>query len=293
MENIFSKSYKIKNESDFFSGEFQSCHLVIGSYNYKTPRLITDKGGIGLFVNSLRQHNRNCAVVVLMDNIPKEIKIFLKKNKVNYLSQIRGNIMYQRFIYIYEFIRKFKQFNKVLVCDMNDVAFQDDPFSIDLGNQLYYASEQNGYDDDQNSSSQMNMRWIKDAHFMNPSLPKFQFKKYQGHHVLCAGTIMGRREPILDYLAWYKKTQKWSVIARNDQALLNIYAYEIRQQSPTTYQKGKILTFDKIVLNELKKDKHGYFLNDNEERYAILHQFDRGGIVNFRYVMDLVEKNNG
>ena len=128
IKRIYFPSYNIDDNK--ISNE-----LVIGFYNYKYPKLDTEKGGIRYFVESLRYFNKTCTIIVLMNTCPNEIKNFFNKNNVVYLLGFRGRwrpppIMYRRFGIYYDIILKYKNFNKILMTDMVDVIFQGNPFDI-------------------------------------------------------------------------------------------------------------------------------------------------------------------
>lgn len=265
--------------------------LVIGCYNYKEPKLLTEQGGIKIFIESLRKFNKTCTIIVLMNTCPSEIKDFFKKNEVTYLLGFKENLMFTRFIKYYQIINKDKVFNKILLSDLNDVIFQGNPFDIKLdNNKLYCAQEISSYNDLSNSSTLMNIDWIKSAHKYNKGLKKYDEKKYKNKNIICAGTILGTRDAILSYLIWYEEIQSKVVTLNNDQGLLNIYAYEYGDNKVNVerYQDGRILTLDKVKFENIKKDSNGYLINSNGEKYSIIHQIQRCGPDNLKYLKDTI-----
>ncbi len=266
--------------------------LVIGCYNYTNPELLTSKGGIKIFIESLRNFNKTCTIIVLMNTCPYEIKSFFNKNNVTYLLGFNGNLMFTRFIKYYQIINSHKLFfNKILLCDLNDVIFQANPFDINLDtNKLYCAQEMSSYNNLFNSSSKLNLKWIIEAHKLNNELKKKFIKKYKNKNVVCAGTILGNRDAILSYLTWYEKIQNPAGILINDQGLLNIYTYEYDNNRAIVerYQDGKILTLDKINFDNIRKDSNGFLINSSGEKYCIIHQIDRCGENNLKYLKDTI-----
>ena len=131
----------------------------------------------------------------------------------------------------------------------------------------------------------MNLKWIRDAHKIKELNPNYR-KKYENKNIICAGTILGNREAILSYLSWYRKIQKKAIKLKNDQGLLNIYAYEYGDNRVIVkrYQDGNILTLDKINFNNINKDSNGFLINSNGEKYCIIHQIDRCGSKNLEYL---------
>ena len=108
--------------------------------------------------------------------------------------------------------------------------------------------------------------------------------------IICAGTILGNRDAILSYLIWYEKIQTKAVILRNDQGLLNIYAYEYGDNRVIVerYQDGQILTLDKMNFENIRKDSNGFLINSNGEKYCIIHQINRCGKENLKYLKDTI-----
>jgi len=250
------------------------------------PTLDTNKGGIRCFIQSLRQFNKTCTIVVLMNTCPPEIAQFFNKYNVKFILGYNDNLMFTRFIIYYQIISENSIFEKILMSDMNDVIFQGNPFDIILdGDKLYIAQEGNCYNDKTNSSSQLNMNWIKNTSGLN-KLPKLINKNYLDKNVVCAGTIFGNRLAVNTYLEWYIEVQKSNNIRCNDQGLLNIYAYEFNKHNVTilNYDRSLILTLDRIDFNKIDKNNSGFLLNSSGVKYIIIHQIDRCGYNNLEYL---------
>lgn len=265
--------------------------LVIGCYNYTNPTLLTENGGIKIFIESLRKYNKTCAIIVLMNTCPPDIEDFFNKNNVTYLIGIKEKLMYTRFIKYYQIINMYKSFNKILLSDLNDVIFQANPFDINIdNNKLYCAQEISSYDNLSNSSSRLNFDWIKYAHKLNEGLKKNYIENYKNKNVICAGTILGNRDAILSYLKWYEKVQTFATTLINDQGLLNIYAYENDEDRVIIerYQDSRILTLDKINFDNIRKDSNGFLINSSGEKYCIIHQINRCGKNNLKYIIDTI-----
>jgi hypothetical protein len=267
----------------------KSDDLIMGIYNYTNPQLKTSRGGIEFFVKSLRKHNKSCRVVVIINNIPDEFKKLFEKYHIETVkphhTASRYELMYRRFFTVMEYIEQNPQIKNILLCDIEDLVFQDDPFSIPLSDHIYYDEENSPAFDNKIHrlalpvTSRVNKRWIWSAHQKSTSLPKLDWSLYSGRNYVCAGTILGNRQAIIDYLEWYTNIQylktDGSWINSLDQGLYNIYTHEIIKAVPTHYQTGRILTMSNINRNELKTDPHERFINDEGIPYAILHQYDR------------------
>ena len=142
-----------------------SNNIILGVYNgYKS--LKSDKGGIYYFLKSLRKYNNDCKVVIICEkqNIFDDLIKF--SNEMNFEIYTNFNIKYHMMYYRFEIYNTYLKesniiFNKVLLSDINDVIFQEDPFSINFTEDLYCALEQSILSDNNNSSSLLNMSWVK------------------------------------------------------------------------------------------------------------------------------------
>jgi len=164
---------------------------------------------------------------------------------------------------------------------MNDVIFQEDPFSINFNEDLYCALEGNSINDMDNHSSMLNRRMIGEC----SHLPENNNDNYNNAYVICAGTILGNYHGLLKYLEYYINVQKQKMV--NDQGLLNVYVYNcLSSKKCLEYKYSKILTLDRIVFETLNIDENKNIINNNGEKYSIVHQIDR---CNLSFMLSLVE----
>jgi len=174
--------------------------------------------------------------------------------------------------------------HKVLLSDIDDVIFQEDPFSIQFTQDLYCATEQNIIHDTNNWSSNENRYWIKESQEIIPYL----FENFDHKYVACAGTIMGNFKGIMSFLYFYVDVQSRRKIEKgvNDQGLYNIYVYNYsHSKCVPEYNISRILTLDRIPFESLKT-ANGKIVNDNGEFYAVIHQINR---CNLEFMKSLVE----
>ena len=156
------------------------------------------------------------------------------------------------------------------MADMNDVFFQEDPFGIRYDEAFYVACETSRLDDETNVASALNMRWIRAGH---PGSPH----DFDGCHVACAGTILGRYAAAIEYLDWYLAQQLRSRFRFNDQGLWNRY---VHVETPHLAKRKErlsdslILTLDQLSWRDLRC-RDDRFVNGKDQVYAILHQLDR------------------
>jgi len=260
-----------------------SNNIILGVYNgYKS--LKSDKGGIYYFLKSLRKYNNDCKVVIICEkqNIFDDLIKF--SNEMNFEIYTNFNIKYHMMYYRFEIYNTYLKesniiFNKVLLSDINDVIFQEDPFSINFTEDLYCALEQSILSDNNNSSSLLNMSWVNDFKYLSEN----NYDNYINRYIICAGTILGNYNGIIKYLDFYKNTQSNKI--GNDQGLLNVYVYNfLSSKKCLEFKESKILTLDKIDFNILNIENNS-IVNNKGELYSIIHQIDR---CNFQFMLNLV-----
>ena len=264
---------------DWGQEEFvQGRDCVIGVYD-GYPSIDTEKGGLRLFLASLRQVNRTCKVVVICRKsaITDDLSSLCRTHDAEIFSNFEipdGIYMMQFRFHIYRHcLRSLGDkyaLGQVLMADMNDVFFQGDPFGIPYEEDFYVACEGARLDDEANAASVLNMRWIGAGH---PGSPR----DFDGCHVACAGTILGRYAPAIAYLDWYLAQQLRSRFRFNDQGLWNRY---VHVEAPHVAKRkdllseSLILTLDQLSWRDLRP-RDDRFVNGKGQFYAILHQIDR------------------
>ena len=265
-------------------------NIIFGVYNGYNS-LKTPKGGLYYFLTSLRKYNNTCRVVIICEttHIFQELKDFCDAMNCELYTDFNlqnRQMMFYRFAIYQKYLNESKlSFHKILLSDLNDVIFQDDPFIISFSEkqELYIAPEQNILSDRQNSSSNLNSFWIRQCDSL---LSDIDYQLFYNKPVICAGTILGTYQGITSYLKFYLKLQQHCNYTLNDQALLNIYLYQylliklaqdkISMTELLNYQNSRILTLDKVDFNTLNLDpNNGEILNKNGEKYIIIHQIDR------------------
>ena len=270
-------------------------NIIFGLYaGYKS--LTTTNGGILYFMKSLRKYNDKCKVVVFCEKIDMfdELETFSKEMNFEIYNDFTSMAEVSDSTYNHErdrwawpnffgspldrniLCKKYLDntneiFNKIYLLDMNDLIFQDDPFSIEFTEDLYCALEGNPLIDNYNCSSRTNMEWInKCDHLINYNT----YHNYHGKFVVCHGTLLGTDSGIRTYLNFYSNTEKIKPVV--DQGVLNVYVYNyLNSKQIINYRRSKILTLDRISFDNLNIDSNDDVINDNGEKYAIIHQINR------------------
>jgi hypothetical protein len=262
-------------------------NIIFGVFNGYSS-LVTNKGGIFFFFKSLRKYNKNCKVVIICekDKIFQDLIIFSNTMNFEIYSDFipKYNMMYYRFEIYNQYLKdKNVIYDKILLSDIDDVIFQEDPFTINFTEDLYCALEQSILSDTNDDASRLNMSWIEEG----KKLRAYNSDCYKNKYVICAGTILGSYNGIMKYLNFYKNIQSGKIV--NDQGLLNIYVYNYSNLSSSTkcleYTESKILTLNKINFNTLNLDNNNNIINNKGEKYSIIHQINR---CNLPFMLNLV-----
>lgn len=228
---------------------------------------------------------QSCNVILCEKNNQfKELIEYSKKMDFEIYDNftIEYQIMYYRFEIYNKYLKNEEEkYEKILLCDIDDVIFQEDPFSIKFNDELYFALEKNIISDQTKWSSQLNLQWIDECTNI-----KHNYDNYQDKHIVCAGTILGSNEGIQKYLDFYINAQRSKIV--NDQGLLNVYVYNFLSSKTTLhYKKSKILTLDDLHFESLNIVNNA-IINDNGEKYRIIHQINR---CNLPFMLALAETN--
>ena len=107
--------------------------LVLGSYSYPSPELVTRKGGIKWFLKTLRKFNKTCHIIIFCykDHTSDEFtKIIEKYDAKIILHDIKYIHFDDRFIHFYQYLANNVNYNEILLTDMDDVVFTNDPFTM-------------------------------------------------------------------------------------------------------------------------------------------------------------------
>jgi hypothetical protein len=283
-------------------------NAIIGFYSGYTS-LDTDKGGLRIFVESFRKYNNNDLIIITLVLPIKCVELNDFAQKYNciiepvFLDDVKtGN----RWSCYKDVLSKpsYQQLEKILIMDMNDAMFTSDPFTIITNNKLYCGCEKTIYDiefhDNNLCSLNINTTWMNQCHKLennqpvsilpelidNNNLTKSSEKnliesKIYGNPIICSGTILGDYNSIMKLIDW------GHMLLGADQGLLNIYVYLIAPDDCICIplSESDILTMDSVEFDKLKKCENGFILNNNNNKYAICHQIDRGG--NLEYFMKL------
>ena len=215
------------------------------------------KGGLLVFLKSLRKYNTNCKIIIWCDKnkfipeysiIEKQFDcLFVLYNIFNTNHHIQT-----RRLYLTRILLNIYKPNLILLSDMNDVYFQNDPFKIDLQNSNIYCALETNHFSKRTQSIRSNEKWLNRL-----SIDK---KYYKSEYVICSGTIYGNYQGIIEFLDWVYNNN--FLIHPNvlglDQGYWIQYIYSVIKKNKcvlTKIEESDILTCDRMLFPDTKNNK--------------------------------------
>ena len=156
----------------------------------------------------------------------------------------------------------------VMLSDVRDVVFQNDPFghTFDTDLEVFLEAPHLTLGDEP-----FNSRWIDDLY--GPDA----VRALKGFVISCSGTTMGTRSGIRRYL-----TQMIGQVTRHDWPLgshdQGIHNYLLRQgrlDPVTIYENGAGPVLTMSIGTDVSQDAAGCFLNQDGQPAPVVHQYDR------------------
>lgn len=206
-----------------------------------------------------------------------------------YFLSLFHHIACSRYGYFYRFLLENNCYQNVLLTDVRDVVFQDNPFNCDFDLFLLCALENS---EKSLGSDWGNAKWIREA------FGEEEFNKISHCRISCSGTTLGSYEGIQKYLA----TMINSLSAINhkiagydgfDQGVHNYLIWNNFLPNVTLSENGKgpVLTMHGVPSEEINIDDSGVVRNNDGSIIPVLHQYDRHCSLNLKALQD-IEYNN-
>jgi beta-1,4-mannosyl-glycoprotein beta-1,4-N-acetylglucosaminyltransferase len=281
------KNWRIleKYEEEYFPELYPGKDLVIGA------AVNIDVESILIFVKSLRLQNKDCDIVLIVeDNISQEKKASIKNygvsiifSKLNEISGI-SNVNNLRYFKFYEFLRENEgKYRNVLISDIRDVYFQKDPFESIGRNSIFFAQEDEGKNIE--SDDIFNSRWIKQTYGIEI------FNKIKDYKITCCGTVLGSYNNCIKYSKFIcdeiirLKNESNPFFSDMLDTAIHTYLYYLKGDllnNPTMKENGDLFGTVGITSIEFteKIDIKNGFIEVNKKVPAIIHQYDRSNWLN-------------
>lgn len=154
-------------------------------------------GDIKIFIESFRIYNKNADVYMIVEDNPDPNKLkFMEDNRIYPLYSKFGILDTQpnntRFFKFYDFIKENKKtYKNILISDVTDVVFQNDPFVISEKKFIFFANEDNKVKISENA---FNYRWIFQCFGLEVA------EEIKNNLISCCGTVIGSIKNIEIYL---------------------------------------------------------------------------------------------
>ena len=174
-----------------------------------------------------------------------------------------------RYGHYLEFLRAHPSIDQVMISDLRDVVFQEDPFAADVDGLEVFLEEPHV----RTTSEGFNRRWLVDL-YGDEGLESL------GDEVIsCSGVTFGTHAAMIGYLmAMVREVAKHTIpLGPHDQGVHNwlLYTGQLPGASSIRNGAGRVQTMGAQA--EVLVDSGGRVLNPDGTRPAVLHQYDRHG----------------
>jgi hypothetical protein len=251
--------------------------LVLGAaYGYKPAELAP-------FVVSLRRHYQGDVLFITGELDQESVNFFNQHNIITFeLGNVFLNprdIQLERYgIYKSLLEENFNDAERVLLCDVRDVVFQDDPFKFPAEAELEFFHEPALY-----SKCQCNGGWIKNV------FGEERYDQLKDEWIICSGTTLATGAGIMKYIDTMieeierVKQTGIHMFSGVDQPIHAHLAYTDSFPDQVKHHNGEgpIVTLHHQL--SLTVDRQGRILNKNREVVPIVHQWDRMGRLKYMF----------
>ena len=248
-------------------------NLVLGAiYGY-------DWENVKHFVISLRKHYDGKIAFIVDMNVITNAELMGHLNDYGvffhlYDKRLQSNheIQNNRFELYSDIIKEhYSDIDRIFITDVRDVIFQDDPFVYDMVSQLEFYAEPATF-----KECNCNSWWIKTM------CGEEIYQEMKDRDIICCGTIMGKREALLEYLEVFKQEfQRMRDAGRvfiggEDTVAHNRLIYTNRVPGVSTIKsngEGAVSTMEHQ--KSFNFDDKGRYLNKDGRPTPVIHQWDR------------------
>jgi hypothetical protein len=242
--------------------------LILGAAcGYKTELLEP-------FCKSLRRNYQGNCILIVNPLTEEEDKFFESYNIMTYELESPmpdpREIQVDRYYYYKECLEQFEEADQILICDIRDVMFQDDPFKFRTSYDLEFFKEPCLF---KNCSA--NFPWVGGIY------GQAGMQLVQNEFIICSGTTMGSYAGIMNYCdTMITEMERIRATGRplyqgEDQPIHNFLVYSKTFRSYTMFANGEGAITTVHHQQQLTFDRKGQLLNKNNEPVPVIHQWDR------------------
>jgi len=230
------------------------------------------------FVKSLRRYYQGDAVLVVFPLSDSDRTFFEQYNIITYeLDQPIPNpkdIQTYRYYFYNECMENFPTADHVLIIDVRDVMFQDDPFKYPLTHQLEFYQEPCLY-----KNCPANAPW------MHGMYSQSGYDLVKDEYILCGGSTIGTFQGMSLYInAMIKEIERIQATGRHihsgeDQPIHNFLVYNQTFPDWITHPNAEHAIATLHHQHQFTFNRAGQLLNSRNEPIPIVHQWDRTNAV--------------
>ncbi len=244
-----------------------------------------------IFIKSLRKVSDDRVIFIVGKNIEKETvekfnyykigyHIYADKNLTNIpgLKNSKSDIGQRRYEMYISILEKLeKKPNKILLADSRDVVFQSNIFDHSFKRPLNFFLESEKIMNDPR-----NVRWLK------RTVGQQVFEKIKDNLISCSGTTLGSFEEIMNYIKLMKKNLylfpykrplrhiiSLKKVEPYDQGIHNYLIYSNFFKDAECHKNNVSKICTTAYMKNFRFNNEGQLLNDQDDIYSVIHQYDR------------------
>jgi hypothetical protein len=177
------------------------------------------------------------------------------------------------FLYYDYFLRHHGAFDSVMLTDVRDVLFQDDPFTFPQPQPLLFFLEGS---QQRIGTEPYNRQWMLRLY------GRRALRSFGGQRIVCSGITIGRADAVLRYLELVcdelaRLSSRIGGRVGCDQGVHNYLVWSKRFPESALLENGRgpVLTMGIEAPERFRNVANGWLLNDDGSRVAVVHQYDR------------------
>ena len=191
-------------------------------------------------------------------------------NKQSSYVQKYWHCQTSRYFHYHQYLLdSYQLYERIMISDVTDVYFQDNPFNYCKENAIYCFEEDDG---NKIQDDYFNHMWI------NQYLGRKKARLLENEKILCSGIVIGDSRSMIQYLARMILLLSTSSGHRGiDQGVHN-YLIRVCKELPVVVCKnenGPVYTMGLVPSSRFVYAENGCLLNKNGKPYSILHQYNR------------------
>jgi hypothetical protein len=186
------------------------------------------------------------------------------------LKSILGINMLRHFLYEEYLSRHGENYRHVLLSDVRDVIFQDNPFTNIASGGVHFFEEAVGRTI---ASEPYNSSWMRTL------FGERVFSEFAEKPILCSGTILGESRALAAFLSHNIRilVAASGFESYGDQAIVNVAVRRYKNNEIYIHKNGEstVLTMGIMPLSDICFDDRGRIVGPDGRVIPVLHQYDR------------------